>query len=143
MSFTQSAVQVLAFRLGFRHHCQMLTDCWREPPLHQGQLMSTRRLSRAPAPRLFWVEEHEKLIAADQLMLWGKAGAGSVRLDMLRPGLQRRFWDPTVKKDAGAWSVGSEAGVKLLPEVRAACCQGPAAHDSRLVSPQRHQGAPV
>lgn len=50
----------------------------------------------------------KKTIAADQLMLWGKAGAGSVRLDMLRPGLQRRFWGPHCEERCGGLVWGSE-----------------------------------
>lgn len=48
----------------------------------------------------------KKKTTADQLMLWGKAEVGSMRLDMLRPGLQRRLWGPHREERGLLW--GSE-----------------------------------
>lgn len=62
MSFTQNVVQVLAFRLSFRHHCQMLTHCWREPPLTRNSSCppADMFIHRYPPHGGLWVEEHGK-----------------------------------------------------------------------------------
>lgn len=86
----------------------------------------------------------EKTIATDQLMLWGKAGAGSVKLDMLRPGLQRQFWGPHCEERCRGLVWGSEGlGRAAASEVRAEPCWGPAAScGSCLMSLRRQQGCP-
>ena len=68
----------------------------------------------------------EKTIATDQLMLWGKAGAESVKLDMLRPGLQRQFWGPHCEERCRGLVWGSEGlGRAAASEVRAGLGERP------------------